>query len=544
MGKCWDTKQINDFIEVFKHAAHNYMEGLGYLHLGYERYKTNETFVGGGAEKTKEFIGMRQSEFNRLQYELSKEMVKRYVNLDETFKTMVDPAADAKIDTDVVGHIRTHFQRQLEEYETLAFAIQRRTMEDVDKFRKYCGDIEEVYVRNALAQYEELCGTGGFLYNCIKKVEEFDDEACNHLHRSELKNNIHEQIAEMLDTAAKLDSINSKAIDIDKQTLNLVPLSTSAIGVTAYNPALLAANSIKLVSPRDTTKTPRRWSLVKKKFSIDIVRSNAAVNNAKYIESMKEIYGFSQEEAELLNEAYLKHCENSEGIEKMSNRERANSFYTALSCLFTQYSSDSFQFKLMGNNKLSPTEAVSYFDSIGVDGKRLCKVVNNQHSSCAKKEKRDFIHECAIYSVMANDNAVTIVTSTDDNVGDLVGFKGDVYSGSMGMDDVRSDIAAYNIYYRMKRCEDGDVWNAMVEYNIDTCQGSTNESKEFLENMGYGNAEIGMSVLQTKLNSNTALAQTITLIAGRHADVDVFAIERERTKFLKYVSNESGISYK
>lgn len=242
MGKCWDTKQVNDFIEVFEHAAHSYMEGLGYIRLGYERYKTNETFVGGGAEKTKEFIGTKQSEFNRLQYELSKEMVKRYVDLDDTFKTMVDPAADAKIDTDVVGHIRTHFQRQYEEYETLAFAIQQRTMEDVDKFKKYCGDIEEVYVRDALAQYEEFCGTGGFLYNCIKKVEEFDDEACNQLYKSGLKNNINEDIAEMSNTASQLDSINPKVVDIEKQFVSLMPLSTSASGVAAYNPTLLATN--------------------------------------------------------------------------------------------------------------------------------------------------------------------------------------------------------------------------------------------------------------------------------------------------------------
>ena len=539
MGKSWDTKKVNDFIEVFEHAAHSYMEGLGYIRLGYERYKTNETFVGGGAEKTKEFIGTKQSEFNRLQYELSKEMVKRYVDLDDTFKTMVDPAADAKIDTDVVGQIRTHFQRQYEEYETLAFAIQQRTMEDVDKFKKYCGDIEEVYVRDALAQYEEFCGTGGFLYNCIKKVEEFDDEACNQLYKSGLKNNINEDIAEMSNTASQLDSINPKVVDIEKQFVSLMPLSTSASGVAAYNPMLLASNSIKLVSPRDNTKTPRRWSLVKKKFSIDIVRSNAAVNNAKYIESMKEIYGFSQEEAELLNEAYLKHCENSEGIEKMSNRERANSFYTALTCLHGSYSANALEFKLMGGNKLSPNDAIAYFNSIGVDGEKLYDTVNDQHSSCEDNKKRDFVHECAIYSVMANTNAVTVGTSTDDDVGALIGYKGDVYSARMGIDDMRSDIAGYNIYYRMKRCEDGDVWNAMVEYNIDTCEGSINESKEFLQNLGYGNADLGMSVLSHKLYYNTAASETIRKMAN--ADLMSVAIKKE--EFLDYVSTESGIAH-
>ncbi len=539
MGKSWDTKKIHDFIETFENAAHNYMEGICYLQSGYEKYQNNETFVGGGAEATKRFIGIKQSEFNRQQYELSKDMIKRYVDLDDTFKAMVDPADDAKIDTDVVARTKTRFQRQLEEFESLAFAIQQKTMEDVDKFRKYCGDIEEVYVRDTLADYDEFCGTGGFLYDCIKKVEEFDDEASNRLFNSGIKDAIQGHIEEISDKAAGLDSIHSHAVDIDKQTLNLVPLSTSAIGVTAYNPTLLAANSIKLVSPRDTTKTPRRWSLVKKKFSIDIVRSNAAVNNAKYIESMKEIYGFSQEEAELLNEAYLKHCENSEGIEKMSNRERANSFYTALTCLHGSYSANALEFKLMGGNKLSPKDAIAYFNSIGVDGEKLYDTVNNQHSSCEDNKKRDFVHECAIYSVMANTNAVTVGTSMDDDVGALIGYKGDVYSARMGIDDMRSDIAGYNIYYRMKRCEDGDVWNAMVEYNIDTCEGSINESKEFLQNLGYGNADLGMSVLSHKLYYNTAASETIRKMAN--ADLMSVAIKKE--EFLDYVSAESGIAH-
>lgn len=227
MGKSWDTKKIHDFIETFENAAHNYMEGIGYLQSGYEKYQNNETFVGGGAEATKRFIGTKQSEFNRQQYKLSKEMIKRYVDLDDTFKTMVDPADDAKIDTDVVARTKTRFQRQLEEYESLAFAIQQKTMEDVDKFRKYCGDIEEVYVRDTLADYDEFCGTGGFLYDCIKKVEEFDDEASNRLFNSGIKDAIQGHIEEISDKAAGLDSIHSHAVDIDKQTVRLVALGAS-----------------------------------------------------------------------------------------------------------------------------------------------------------------------------------------------------------------------------------------------------------------------------------------------------------------------------
>jgi len=117
-------------------------------------------------------------------------------------------------------------------------------MEDVDKFKKYCGDIEEVYVRDALAQYEEFCGTGGFLYNCIKKVEEFDDEACNQLYKSGLKNNINEDIAEMSNSASQLDSINPKAVDIEKQTLSFVALGASVGSINS--PIVLGLHPIPI----------------------------------------------------------------------------------------------------------------------------------------------------------------------------------------------------------------------------------------------------------------------------------------------------------
>ncbi|MBO4913209.1 MAG: hypothetical protein J5504_10820 [Butyrivibrio sp.] len=60
MGKSWDTKKVNEFIEYFEHAAHHYMECLTDIHASYESYRNNDSFVGGGAEQSKAFIGMKQ----------------------------------------------------------------------------------------------------------------------------------------------------------------------------------------------------------------------------------------------------------------------------------------------------------------------------------------------------------------------------------------------------------------------------------------------------------------------------------------------------
>ena len=63
-----------------------------------------------------------------------------------------------------------------------------------------------------------------------------------------------------------------------------------------------------------------------------------------------------------------------------------------------------------------------------------------------------------------------------DDINAAIGYKGDVYSGSMGVDDIKSDVDAYNLYYRMKGCKDGDIWGTMTEYNIGVGDGSINGS--------------------------------------------------------------------
>ena len=60
----------------------------------------------------------------------------------------------------------------------------------------------------------------------------------------------------------------------------------------------------------------------------------------------------------------------------------------------------------MGNNP-SRKEAIRFFNDLGVDGDSLKEMVNKQHNSACKKDNnRDFAHECAMYSVMANESLV------------------------------------------------------------------------------------------------------------------------------------------
>jgi hypothetical protein len=296
MGKSWDTKKVNDFIEYLEHAAYNYMDCLGDVHQCYEDYINNETFVGQAADSTKTFIALKQKKFNQQQYYLSKEMVKRYNDLDETFKAIVDPAADAKINTDVVSKVKTHFMNQYDYLERIGCGVQQKTIEAVDRLGRYGCGLEEINFKNTIMQYYDHCGTGGFLDNCIKKVEEFDDTASTRVFNSGIKNAIQEHIEEVTDTSAGLDMIHTQAVDINKQTLSLISLS--------------AGDIFKKVDTIDRTKT-QKITFKSKLGNFDVTYYPADIKdffeeyniNVNKLETNDGFFMYDKSLAEILEEA-------------------------------------------------------------------------------------------------------------------------------------------------------------------------------------------------------------------------------------------------
>lgn len=218
-----------------------------------------------------------------------------------------------------------------------------------------------------------------------------------------------------------------------------------------------------------------------------------------YFDTMSEYYGFSEEDAKAIKEAY-EAFENSDLSKGLNNKDKINLFFSNMASLFSNYSGDSTLFKHMGDNP-TQSDAVKFFNDLGVDGDTLKEIVNNQHNNCGNN--RDFAHECAIYSVMANENFKKSIAGKFDDVDELVGFKGDIYSKSMGIDDIKSDIAAVNIYNRMLNSSDGNVFGAFTDYNEGCADGTINESREFLEYYGNGDAEKGMKNLTNRIDDTS-----------------------------------------
>ena len=150
----------------------------------------------------------------------------------------------------------------------------------------------------------------------------------------------------------------------------------------------------------------------------------------------------------------------------------------------------------------TPDEAVNFFNKLGIDGSALQAMLINQHNNCG--DNRDFVHECVMYAVYSNNGIEKALACEFENVDALIGFKGDIYSGSMGNDDIKSDVAAVNIYYRMLNLKDGNIFGAMIDYNNGVNDGTINEAKEFLRHYGNGSWIKGMKRITREITDISA----------------------------------------
>lgn len=502
----YDAEYMNIFVEQLTEDVKWYMERAHELEKSYVKYHNNETFVGEMAERSKSFLYEVQGDVLHIKnIELKKDFLYVCSDIEEKFKEQVDPSPNARVSTRVLLKIKKDFGTYYAVIDTKGYEIECHAKRLVDMYSKW-GISTIPYYRRSMMAFEEFCGNGEFLDTCIKKLENFDQDSCSALNGKDFIGNAQTLQAKINNTANGLDNMTVYQPNATKKVVSLVALGTNAVGT---------------INTSGTKQKTITSSSLKK------------IDDASYIEAMKEQYGFSKEEAILLKTAYDNFL-NATSIYGLSKKEKIKTFYSYLAGLQSQYSSEDFLFHKIADNP-SPKKAVEFFNELGIDGEALKKAINNQHSTCYKNKKRDFAHECAIYSVMSYNNVIKKNSNSVDNVNALVGYKGDVYSGSMGDDDKKADIAAYNIYMRMLESQNGDPWDIMTEYNVGVSEGSINGEKEFLERYGNGDAEIGMKNLIKELDRKTG--GTIIVSWGVSAE----KVKSTKEEFLQYLSDKSGV---
>lgn len=288
---------------------------------------------------------------------------------------------------------------------------------------------------------------------------------------------------------------------------------------------------------------------------------------------MKDSYGFNEEQAKLIKKSYdlFKSCDK---YKNLSRKEEINTYFQNIAAIVNSYSSEDKLFKQF--NVPYPKEVDIFLSGIGLSSdeiKQLRTAIVNQHE-LMYNNTRDFAHEMAIWGINSSDNfkkkfADLIKSYTNVDVNNLISYKGDVFSGSMGIDDMNSDLDATNIY-QMLINSDEDLLNLIAKYNKDLLNNNINRAEEFLKFYGNGDINKGMEFIKQDLltvdmgahyiscrkgiigeifmlnsivNSNVILIDTEFALSVINENSTSHVIEEKnikktREEFLKYLENE------
>ncbi len=541
----YDAEVMNSFTDALCSDLDRYRERARALEKEYVRYHNNDTFVGEMADDSKRFIyDVQGDELHMKNLELKREFLNLCLSIENKFKEEVDPSPKARVSVGILSKIKNDYNRVYNAADTKGYELECHGKQVVDILGKW-GVSTVPYCRRLVESLDGFCGHGKMLDKDIQKLETFDREACALIDRKDLTGYANDLQRKIKHTAGVLDSMTVYQPDVAKHSVGVVSLS--AMGAVKNNP----------------------FTLFKELLSASKKKNPVVITDPKYLETMQKEFGFTEEEATLLYTAYTRYVEKYPSeLGKEYNDAKIKQFYSNLAALHEGYAAkyevdfknqksgdiiqdikENFKYNIIGNIKrnLKPfnvtgvtpnhQEAIAFFNALGVDGNELKEAIERQHSSCLDNRKRDFVHECAIFALMAEHKGckdLGSVVAGGEDIDALIGYKGDIYSGDMGIDDIKSDIAAYNIYYRMSSCKNGNIWEAMNIYNEGVSDNSINGSKEFLAHFGDGDPNLGMDTLKIDLDTETKGTKRL------NGNPENIALRKK--EFLSYVSKESGVA--
>lgn len=260
--------------------------------------------------------------------------------------------------------------------------------------------------------------------------------------------------------------------------------------------------------------------------------AEAAEAEQAYVDMMSASYGFDEAQSLLIQKAY-------ELFVAKKGTGNVHDFVANMAGLCDSYGGK-FIFGFVDGIPESE-KAQKYFKKLGlseVEVSDLTDAVNKQHIgelNTNAQEDKDFAHEMAVYAGYFNDSLhrvildMGIIQFITGDLETLNSYKGDVYSTSMGYDDMNADIDAFNVYMSYTKGKDQDFFEVLTEYNKGILNSEINRAESFLENLGNGKADIGLENLKKDLDS----AKLGEAYIGRNQEDS--EIDKTKQKFLDYI---------
>lgn len=226
--KKYDAEIMAEFLNTFSYDYDYYRERANALENSYVRYHDNDTFVGEMADSSKRFIYEGQgNKLHNKNLELKRDFLNMSVCVENKFKEEVDPSPKARISIKVLTQIKKDYIVFYNVVDTKGNEIESRAKSLVNKYGKWGIHTVPNY-RVATAACDKFCGQGHFLDNSMKKLEDFDQDACAFIDCTNLQGSVSSLQESIYNTSGALDSIT-----IFDPFITRVSTGLSAVGLAS-----------------------------------------------------------------------------------------------------------------------------------------------------------------------------------------------------------------------------------------------------------------------------------------------------------------------
>ena len=220
----YDAEKTNEFIDDFFHVLNQHESKAEMLYSIYSRYCHNDTFVGDTATKTKLYIASHQK-FLSDNHELQRAIYKKYCDIASNFSDTVDASPKARIKMSVLKKVKSDYREMSDTLEYHGRKIMNLAQELQDAFGEF-GDFTIPDFHSAICEYDEFCGSSGFLDKCMNNLIEFNEWSSDTVDNSGLYDAEKHMQKKINATVNTLDSMTVYQPDIAKNSVELIALGS------------------------------------------------------------------------------------------------------------------------------------------------------------------------------------------------------------------------------------------------------------------------------------------------------------------------------
>lgn len=229
MGKFYDAEKSNTYFDTLDAAFTRYADQADTVLSAFRVFSGDEEQVGSQAEATKELVGTGETNLVERMLEIQGQISDARAHIRESFETNVDAAENALIEEDTLGQIESDFKSHYQTFDDLGTQIEDIATILQSKYGQYAS-FERPDFDTGRTAFEDFCGgasNGGFLQECMEKLEEFDTVETSYLRGLDLEGLLIDLANAVDNTSAVFASLDMSDPSVAKDALGNITLNVN-----------------------------------------------------------------------------------------------------------------------------------------------------------------------------------------------------------------------------------------------------------------------------------------------------------------------------